>query len=218
MQTNMPPSDKPFTSLPTPLQFHGNSLARAVLRLCGWRVMFKGLPSPRGVMIAYPHTSNWDFVVSILTKWSMGYPLRFLAKEGLFTGISGYTIGPLVRYWGGVRVERDKSSGMIADTVRQLQASDFFWLALSPEGTRSYRDHWKSGFYHMALQAQVPLGFAFFDFAKKEVGMTDFMMLTGDEAADMAVIAAYYAKRGHGKCPELAAPIVLQKVMQKQPE
>jgi 1-acyl-sn-glycerol-3-phosphate acyltransferase len=210
MQTSNKPAEPAFTSLPTPLKFQGNNFARAILRLFGWRVMFNGLPGPKGVMIAYPHTSNWDFVVSILTKWSMGYPLRYLAKESLFTGISGYTVGPLVRYWGGVRVERAKASGMIADTVRQLNESDFFWLALSPEGTRGYRDHWKSGFYQMALQAKVPLGFAFFDYAKKEVGMTDFMMLTGDEAADMAVIAAYYAKRGSGKCPELAAPIVLQ--------
>jgi 1-acyl-sn-glycerol-3-phosphate acyltransferase len=210
----MQPSNSPLTStqpsLATPLQFRPNRLARALLALFGWRVLFHGLPGPKGVLIAYPHTSNWDFVVGILTKWSIGVPLRFWAKEGLFTGHSAYTLGPLMTYWGGVRVERAKSSGMIAETVKQMKEQDFFWLALAPEGTRSYRDHWKSGFYQVAYQAQVPLGMAFFDFAKKEVGVTEFFMLTGDEQSDMARIATYYAQRGAGKLPELAAPIVLQ--------
>jgi 1-acyl-sn-glycerol-3-phosphate acyltransferase len=200
---------QPLDHLPTPLKLPGSVMARGLMRLFGWRVSFDGLPGPKGVIIAYPHTSNWDFVVGILTKWATGIPLSFWAKEGLFKGVSAYTLGPLMRYWGGVPVERSKSSGVIAQTVQIMQEREFFWLALAPEGTRSYRDHWKSGFYQVALQAQVPLGLAYFDYANKVVGVTQFMMLTGDESADLARIASAY-EGIIGRRQALAAPIVFK--------
>jgi 1-acyl-sn-glycerol-3-phosphate acyltransferase len=188
-----------------PLQYRGSPLARALLRAFGWRVEFNGLPGPKGVIIAYPHTSNWDFVVGILAKWSMGVPLKFWAKEGLFRGVSRFTLGPLMRAWGAIEIDRHASHGVIEETVKQIRASDYFWLALSPEGTRKYQDHLKSGFYRVAIGAGVPVGLAYFDFARKRVGVTEFITLTGDEAADLARIAAYY-KDFTGARPELAGP------------
>jgi 1-acyl-sn-glycerol-3-phosphate acyltransferase len=174
------------------LQFRGAAWARA-------------LPGKRGVIIAYPHTSNWDFVVGILAKWSMGVPLNFWAKEGLFRGISRYTLGPLMRAWGAIEIDRHASHGVIEDTVRQIKESDYFWLALAPEGTRKYQDHLKSGFYRVAMGAGVPVGLAYFDFAHKTVGLTEFITLTGDEPADLARIAAYY-QEFTGARPEQAGP------------
>lgn len=189
------------------IQFQGSRVATAVLRLFGWRVEFAGLPGPHGVIIAWPHTSNWDFFVGMLAKAAMGVPVRFWAKEALFRGLAGWTLGPFVRACGGVGVDRHQSQGMTEQTLRQMLESPFFWLALSPEGTRSRTPHWRSGFYRVAVAAKVPLGLAYFDYKNKQVGLTEFLTLTGDEEDDLAAIRAYYAHQGQGQHQELAGPI-----------
>jgi len=91
---------------------------------------------------------------------------------------------------------------------RARDADEFMWLALAPEGTRSYSDHWRSGFHRVALQAGVPLGLAFFDYAERRVGIDSYIRLSGDPQADMAAIATRLAHR-QGCRPELAAPVRL---------
>lgn len=189
------------------LQFKGSLTARTLLRWAGWRIDWHGLPAAHGVFIAYPHTSNWDFLVGILVKWAIGIPMRFWAKEGLFTGLARFTIGPLMRYWGAIAVNRKTASGMIDDTVRHMRDDDTFWLALAPEGTRSYSPYWRSGFYRVAIAAQCPLGLAYFDFKNKVVSASHFIALTGDEIVDLATIRAYYDGKAHGCSPEKAGPI-----------
>jgi 1-acyl-sn-glycerol-3-phosphate acyltransferase len=188
------------------VQVKRRAWARWLLGIFGWRVRFDDLPGDKGVIIAYPHTSNWDFVVGILAIWAMGVHINFWAKEGLFTGLSRFTLGPLIKAWGGVAVDRRSSRGQIDLTIDAMRAREHFWLALSPEGTRSYSDHWKSGFYHVALAAEVPVGLAYFDFANKTVGLTEFVRLTGDVSKDLRRIAAYYSGIV-GRHPQLAAPI-----------
>jgi 1-acyl-sn-glycerol-3-phosphate acyltransferase len=188
------------------LQFQGRGWARWLLRLFGWQVVFDGLPGPKGVIIVYPHTSNWDFIIGILCVWAIGVPLKFWAKEGLFTGLSRFTLGPLMRRWGAIALNRFERNGVIDKTVAQMQQAEFFWLALSPEGTRSYKDHWKSGFYQLALQAQVPLGLAALDFGKRVLTLKTFVMLSGSPEQDLQQVQAYYAQV-KGCCPERAAPI-----------
>jgi 1-acyl-sn-glycerol-3-phosphate acyltransferase len=192
------------------LQFKGSRIAQTLLRWAGWRIDWHGLPAAHGVFIAYPHTSNWDFPVGILVKWAIDLPLRFWAKEGLFTGVARYTIGPLMKYWGGVPVNRKAASGMIDDTLARMRSSDYFWLALAPEGTRSYSPYWRSGFYRVALAAQCPLGLAYFDFKNKIVSASHFITLSGDETVDLATIAAYYQGKAHGCRPEQAGPIAFR--------
>ena len=114
------------------LQFQGRGWARWLLRLLGWQVVFDGLPGPKGVIIVYPHTSNWDFVIGILCVWAIGVPLKFWAKEGLFTGLSRFTLGPLMRRWGAIALNRFERNGVIDKTVAQMQQAEFFWVALSP--------------------------------------------------------------------------------------
>lgn len=193
------------------LRFKGSTLAKKTLKALGWKVDWHGLPAAHGVIIAYPHTSNWDFVVGILVKWAVGIPLRFWAKEALFEGLSKYTLGPLMRYWGGVPVNRHAASGMIDDTLSIMRRTDFFWLALAPEGTRSQTPYWRSGFYRVAVAANCPVGLAYFDFKHKVVGVSQFVTLTGDEGADLAVIADYYAQTGHGCNPEQAGAITFKR-------
>jgi 1-acyl-sn-glycerol-3-phosphate acyltransferase len=182
----------------------GQRTALRLLQLFGWKVRYKPLPGPHGVAIVYPHTSNWDFPVGLFGKWALGLPFRWLGKESLFRG----PWGRVMRSWGGVPVERSASTGAtqrLADTMRK---SDWFWLALAPEGTRSYKPYLRSGFYHLAVTANVPLLMVYIDYPNKELGVVDSMRLTGDPAVDMPAIEAAY--RGHlGKHPDLAAPIRL---------
>jgi 1-acyl-sn-glycerol-3-phosphate acyltransferase len=192
-----------------PIQLRGSGLARGLLRLAGWQVVFDGLPSKQGVLIVYPHTSNWDFVVGVLAKWAIGIPLAFWGKDTLFRVP---LFGAWLRWIGGVPVDRHSARGAVADMVERMararQDDRFLWLALSPEGTRSYRDSWRSGFYQVALQAEVPLALAFFDYGERSVGVDSFMRLSGDAERDMAVIESRLGRR-RGRKPRLAAPVRL---------
>ena len=194
-----------------PVQLKGSRLARGVLRALGWTLVWNGLPARQGVLIAYPHTSNWDFVFGVLAKWALGLPASFWGKDSLFRIP---LLGAWFRWIGGIPVDRSGAQGIAADMTRRFQrareAGDFFWLALAPEGTRSLVPHWKSGFYPVAHDAGVPLGLVFFDYRRKRVGVDQFLMLSGDRAADMAVLADYYEHAAHGARPELAGPVRLK--------
>ncbi len=189
---------------PSALPRRGQRFALRLLHLFGWRMRCKPLPGPHGVAMVYPHTSNWDFLVGLLGKWALGLPFHWLGKESLFNG----PFGGVLRAWGGLPVERAASTGATQRLADTMRASDWFWLALAPEGTRSYRPHLRSGFYHLALRAQVPLVLVYLDYPNKILGLTDSIRLTGDVDKDMAAIAAAY--HGHlGYNPKLAAPIKL---------
>jgi 1-acyl-sn-glycerol-3-phosphate acyltransferase len=177
-----------------------------LLAVIGWRVHFAPLPGPRGVIIVYPHTSNWDFFVGVLAKWAVGLPFRWLGKEALFKGGLGTLIGPLLRAWGGEPIERKASTGAIERLAKRIQDADWYWLVLTPEGTRSYRNTWRSGFYHIALAAKVPLVTASIDYATKTVNVETVIWLSGDKEADRAAIAAAYIGR-RGYKPENAGAI-----------
>jgi 1-acyl-sn-glycerol-3-phosphate acyltransferase len=191
------------------VQLPGSALATAALRALGWRVRFDGLPSRQGVVIVYPHTSNWDFPLGLLAKWAIGFPLAFWGKDSLF---KLPLFGRWMRWVGGVPVDRKSPQGAVEQMVARLAQArardEFFWLALSPEGTRAYSDSWRSGFYRVALEADVPLGLGYFDFEHKVVGIETFIRLSGDADADMAAIARHLGHR-RGKRPHLAAPIRL---------
>jgi 1-acyl-sn-glycerol-3-phosphate acyltransferase len=189
---------------PASLPSWGQRTALRLLNLVGWNVHFKPLPGPHGIAVVYPHTSNWDFPVGLLAKWAVGLQFRWLAKDSLFRG----PMGVIMRYWGGVAVDRSAPQGAIRRLADDMLASKWFWLAITPEGTRSYRPYWKSGFYRIALMAGVPLLLVSIDYRRKIVDVTKTMTLTGDEAADMAAIAAAYSDVV-AKYPKDAAPIRL---------
>ncbi len=188
-----------FTSEQSPTFF--SRLALSVLHGLGWKLRYNGLPAARGVMIFYSHTSNWDFFYGMLAKLAITFPLKFLVKEKLFRGVTGFFIGGFVRFCGGEPIERGVSTGAIPKLAQRMQQADWFWLAITPEGTRSYTEYWRSGFYHIALSAKVPLACAYIDYEKKEIGICQFLELTGDEVADLAQIRAVY-QHVHGKYPD----------------
>jgi 1-acyl-sn-glycerol-3-phosphate acyltransferase len=194
---------------PYPLQFQGNALARSLLALAGWQVRFEGLPARQGVLVVYPHTSNWDFVVMIVAKWSLGVPVRFWGKDRLFRIP---LFGRWLRWVGGVPVDRTAPHGVTAQALgvfaRKRQAGSHFWLGLSPEGTRKYIPGLRSGFYRTALGAGVPLGLVRLDYAAREVRVLDFIALSGEPDADLARMQSVY-QGTQGRVAGNAAPIRL---------
>lgn len=181
-----------------------------VLRLAGWRVLFNGLPARQGVLIVYPHTSNWDFVVGILAKWAVGIQVTFWGKDSLFRLP---LFGRWLRWLGGVPVDRGTPQGIVGQMAMALidarERNRFLWLALAPEGTRKHVAAWRSGFYHVALAAGVPLALVYFDYSQREIGVQDFLTLSGDTAQDMAGIAAVLGPHV-GRNPTQSAPIRLE--------
>ena len=193
-----------YLLLPAALPTWGQRTALRLLNLAGWQVHFKPLPGPHGIAVVYPHTSNWDFLVGLFAKWAVGLKFRWLAKDSLFRGV----MGTIMRYWGGIAVDRRASMGATRKLAEDMLATPWCWIAITPEGTRSYRPHWKSGFYHLATTAQVPLLLVYIDYGTKVLSVVDTLTLTGDTEQDMAAIAAVYAGR-QGRYPDQAAPIRL---------
>jgi 1-acyl-sn-glycerol-3-phosphate acyltransferase len=190
-----------------PVQLRGSRLARTLLRLAGWRLMFDGLPARQGVAIVYPHTSNWDFVVGVLAKWAIGIPVVFWGKATLF---ELPLLGRWLRWLGGLPVDRRQPGGAVREMVRRMHAArargDFLWLALAPEGTRAAAPGWRSGFHRVAVDAGVPLALVQLDFARRAVGIHACLRLSGDGDADLAEIARR-SVGVQGYRPQLASPI-----------
>jgi 1-acyl-sn-glycerol-3-phosphate acyltransferase len=165
--------------------------ARAVLSTWGWRVDVVWPPEPRCILIVYPHTSNWDFVVGYVAKLAVGLPVTWIGKDTLFR----WPVASLLRRMGGVPVNRREPTGLVRQLAREMEARERFWLAIAPEGTRAHTDHLKSGFYQLALAVDVPVGLAFIDYAGKVVGLSTYVRMTGDAAADLETLRAAYASK-----------------------
>lgn len=170
---------------------------RALLRLAGWKVVLVWPPDPKAVVIVYPHTSNWDFIVGILARYAIAIPFRFVGKDTLFR----WPFGGLFRRLGGIPVDRRRTEGFVDGLIAAFNGTDSLYLAIAPEGTRRKIDHWKSGFYRVALAANVPLGLAFIDYSRREVGIEAWLSLSGNETEDLAKIRACYSNK-RGKKPE----------------
>jgi len=178
---------------PYPVQFKGYAWASWLLKLIGWRVDFQGLPTLQGVAIVYPHTSNWDFLTAMLSKWTMGLPVHFWGKDSLF---KIPVIGRWIAWIGGVPIDRSSARGVVGAMVEVLaehqRANKFMWLGLSPEGTRKHTEGWRSGFYQLALRSNLPLAVVRLDYKKKELKFEGFIKLSGDVEADYAFLRKMY--------------------------
>ena len=173
-----------------------------LLRLAGWKVVLEWPPGPKAVIIFYPHTSNWDFVIGILARYALAIPVRWVGKHTLFRR----PFGAFFRRLGGMPVDRSKSAGLVDQLCGEFARCDGLYLAIAPEGTRVRTDHWKSGFYRLALAVNVPLGLAFIDYARRRIGLEHYLELTGRAEEDLGRIRAYYADK-RGRHPEQASEI-----------
>jgi len=163
-------------------------------KILGWKVTYlKDLPK-KSVLILYPHTSNLDFLISIIAKSLTPIKTRILVKSELSHPI-------INKLFNIVPVNRSQRSDMTAYLAQKLN-QEAFSLAITPEGTRSYVSKWKRGFYYIALRADVPIGLVHIDYKNKTYGVEKFIHPSGDLEKDFAKIKAYYQTKGHGLYPK----------------
>ena len=164
-------------------------LGRLALWLMGdWTIQGQLPDVDKYVIIVAHHTSNWDFMVGIATKLILRIKIRFFAKHSLFF----WPLGVLMRGLGGVPIERNKSLNRVDLAAREIRESDHFVLAITPEGTRSRVERWKSGFYHIARNADVPIVPAAFDFANRQIVFGPPMIMTGDQDHDFREMHRFF--------------------------
>lgn len=177
-----------------------------VLRLFGWKVDNQLPDFKKYVLIAAPHTSNWDFIVGILARYAAKTKMSFLGKGSLFKPPFGW----LFRALGGIPVYRGQKLNMVDQMVKVFNDRKELILAMSPEGTRSKLAYWKSGFYHIANSAKVPIVMATLDFKNKTILMGGkYFTPSGDIQADMQIVRDFYEKV-QGKNPMNQGPIQIK--------
>jgi 1-acyl-sn-glycerol-3-phosphate acyltransferase len=178
------------------------ALARLILRIGGWSVVGEIPDVPKAVLIAAPHTSNWDGFWALTYKVAVGLDVKFFAKDSLFW----FPLGSLLRGLGGVPLDRSRATSAVDQAVAMFQAEEHFFFGLAPEGTRALSDSWKSGFYRIAKAADVPVYFGMIDYRKKQVGVVARLDLGDDVAADLAKCERFYANV-EGRWPKKTTPI-----------
>jgi len=175
---------------------------RCVLWLGGWTLVGEKPSHPKYIMIVAPHTSNWDALMLCSALAVLDMKVYWtIKKEWMF-----WPLGPLIRALGGLPIDRSGPRNFVDQIVEAFQNSKYLGVVIIPEGTRSYRPYWKSGFYYTALRADVPLVLAFGDYASRVCGIGPSMYLTGDVDEDLQKIRDYL-KDKRGLHPENEAPI-----------
>lgn len=171
-------------------------IAAWLLKILGWTVHAEFPDTGKYVLIVAPHTSNWDFPLGILAKTALKLDARWMGKHTLFRGPAGW----FFRALGGVPVRRDQALNMIQQMADLFADPGPMVLALAPEGTRTRKNHWKTGFYHIARAAQVPIAMAYLDYSRKEVGLGGTFYPGDDIAEVFHRIRTFYQDR-KGKYP-----------------
>jgi 1-acyl-sn-glycerol-3-phosphate acyltransferase len=179
-------------------------VARFLFWLGGWSYE-GGVPDVRkAVVIAAPHTSNWDGYWAFVYKVAIGFDVKFFFKDSLFW----FPLGSYVRLMGAMPLDREHAGSAVQQVVDLMNSSDEFFFGLAPEGTRSWTPAWKTGFYRIAIEAGVPVAPGFLDYGRKCIGIGPLITLSGDPETDMEKFRAFYAGI-EGKRPEKAGPIML---------
>ncbi|MGH7695708.1 MAG: lysophospholipid acyltransferase family protein [Gemmatimonadaceae bacterium] len=171
------------------------------LRMLGWQVTGAFPNTPKFVVIVAPHTSNWDFVIGILAYLAIDIDASWLGKHSIFR----WPFGPILRRVGGIPVRRDSSHNVVDQSVAEFARRDRLVLGIAPEGTRRRVPSWRSGFYHIATGARVPIVTAALDFGNREFAIGPTYQPTGDYAVDLALFASRFAAITP-KNPELYEP------------
>jgi len=166
-------------------------LSIGFLKLSGWSVTGE-LPANgrKCVLIAAPHTSNWDLPYTLMVAFALRLNIYWMGKEQIFKP----PFRGLMMWLGGLPVRRESANSLVAASIEALQAADGpVQLVVPPEGTRSKARYWKTGFYYIALGAKLPIVMAYMDYARKQSGLGPVFEPTGDIEADMVTIQAFYA-------------------------
>ena len=180
-------------------------LGRFVRFLTGWTVEGEKPDATHYVMIAAPHTSNWDLFYLLSLAWSKGVPVSWLGKHQLFR----WPVAGILKALGGVPVRRDRRNDLVAQVAELFAERNELVVVVAPEGTRRRVEFWKSGFYRIAAAADVPIYFGYLDFAQRVGGFGNSIKPTGEVREDMDVIRDFYSDK-LGKHPEWFGPVCLK--------
>jgi len=180
-------------------------ICRSVLKILGWTLDERLPEAKKYVLISYPHTSNWDFILGMLAKWSMEIPLNWVAKHSMFWG----PFRPLFIAMGGVPLNRSNSSGFIQKNIELFASRESFVLGIMPEGTRSKTERLRTGFYHIADAANVPIALSYIDYKHKILGVGEVIETSGNIEFDFDIIKKFYEDKT-GYNPENQSELVIK--------
>jgi 1-acyl-sn-glycerol-3-phosphate acyltransferase len=180
-------------------------IARSLLAVTGWKPEGDRPDSRHCVLIAAPHTSNWDFAYLLIFAAYFDLEVHWMGKHKLFRP----PFGGIMKALGGIPIVRELRENVVSAMVRSLREHTELILVVPAEGTRSHRDYWRSGFYHIALDAEVPIVMSYLDYAQKRGGFGPAFHPSGDVRKDMDRVRAFYAGK-EGKHPERFGPIRLR--------
>lgn len=173
------------------------NISSFILKIAGWKVDQAVKPENRCILIGAPHTTNWDFPLTLLALSCMDIRFNWVAKHSLFR----WPLGPIFRVIGGVPVDRSSGTGFLKAMIRLFKERKHFVLAIAPEGTRAKTKYWKGGFYTLACKAGVPVVLGYVDYPKKTIGLGQKIVMSGDIEQDFAAIQTFYQDKV-GKYPE----------------
>lgn len=179
-------------------------VARFLLWLGGWTSVGEAPNIHKAVLIAAPHTSNWDGFWAIVYKVYVGIDIRFFVKDTMFW----FPMNILLRSFGGIPLDRNRASSAVNEAIAAFDNNEYFYFGLAPEGTRSKTKGWKSGFYRIAEGANVPVVLGFLDYGNRRLGLGPILTLTGDKDVDLAICESYYSSIS-GRWPEKTSPVKL---------
>jgi 1-acyl-sn-glycerol-3-phosphate acyltransferase len=167
------------------------AIGRLMIGLRGWTIEGEFPDIPKLVMAVAPHTSNWDFPTGLWVKLALRLDARFVAKHTLFR----WPLGPLLRWLGGIPVDRQAPAGFVGETSRAVRETEKIVLVVAPEGTRKRTEKWKSGFYRIAMDAGVPILLVRFDYPRRQVLLGPLFQPTGDYESDLAALRSHVDAR-----------------------
>lgn len=164
-------------------------LSRGMLFILGWAYAETGQRPPKYVIIAAPHTSNWDFFYTMLVAFALKLKVYAMGKKSLTEGL----FGKFMLWFGVIPIDRDKSNNVVAQTIETFNSQDNLSIIIPPSGTRNKVQYWKTGFYHIAHGAGVPIALGYIDYKRKIGGLGPVITPSGDIDADMKIIREFYA-------------------------
>lgn len=176
-----------------------------ILSILGWRLEGRLPADKKLIIIGAPHTSNWDFPFTLLVLSAMGLRFSWVAKHTLFKG----PFGTFFKAIGGIPVNRLVRSSFLTEIVGIFNKREKLVLAIAPEGTRSKKDHWKAGFYHIAMKANVNICLGFIDYPSKSIGVGPTLDVSKDFANNFLIIQDFYTQKS-GKHPNQQSVIRLR--------
>ncbi len=180
--------------------------SKIILKLIGWHVEATLPEEKKFVLIGAPHTTNWDLVIGLLCFWSVSVHPTWVAKKQIFIGPLNY----FFRALGGIPVDRSINAGFIEQIAHQFDSREKMIFGLTPEGTRSKTEYWKTGFYYIALKANVPVCLAYVDYPSRTFGLGEMLYPSGDIDKDFEIIKTFYRGK-KGKYPEKQGPVQIKK-------